>query len=116
MMAEHSHEPIYSRYERILEDKRRKQEAIEDQKKQREEQEYEAYMAEFQSHHKVPDSKRTPEEFYEGMKLWKERKQHEAQEIAQRNKNKELDGITFQPTINKNSERLLGNKKRVPIY
>ena len=50
------------------------------------------------------------------MKAWKDKKDQEANQIAESNRSKELIGVTFQPVINKNSKKMLSNKPRVPIY
>ena len=46
----------------------------------------------------------------------KEKKEMQAIKEAEKNKEKELVGATFQPHINENSKKLLGNKPRVPIH
>lgn len=69
-----------------------------------------------QAHSKIPENLRSSEQFYQNMKQWQQKKQQQVTSEAEKNKDKELIGATFKPQINKTSQKILGNKPRVPIY
>ena len=49
------------------------------------------------------------------MQLWKERIEKNRASELQRKQEKELEGYTFKPVLNKKSVRMAKNQKRQPI-
>lgn len=110
-------EPIYERYERVLNQKERKLEEERLRIKKQKEEEEELFFREFEERNKRPDKVRTVDEFYDSLVRWKEKKIEKNNEKLESNKKVELSAATFQPEINGRSKRLMDKKPpREPIH
>lgn len=58
---------------------------------------------------------RDSEAYFKDMQLWKERIEKNRASELQRKQEKELEGYTFKPVLNKKSVRMAKNQKRQPI-
>lgn len=113
--AETGQRPIYERFQKIVDNKKKRIEENEELKKQREEEEYESFLTEFKQHCRVVSEPRDPESYFKEMLSWKEKLEKEKEVKREQKKDKELENHTFKPTLNKKSVRMLKNQKRQPI-
>ena len=71
-MKEVGHEPIYNRYEKVLEAKKKKEKEIEEMKKKQKEDEEAVFMEELNRHMRRPETVRNYSAYYDEMVKWKE--------------------------------------------
>lgn len=73
-------------------------------------------MEEFKKHSKIqPDECRDTQTYFHDMMAWKSKLEKDRDEKVKQKEQKATEGYTFKPEINKRSERLVKNQKRVPI-
>jgi hypothetical protein len=115
LAREVGYEPIYNRYEKLMEQKKKRLEEIEEQKKRQKEEEESLFMEELNRHMRRPETVRTYDEYFDEMVKWREKANKQNREKLEQQQSKELEGVTFKPALNTKSKKMVASQNRLPI-
>lgn len=109
------YEPIYTRFEKLMELKKKKEVDIEESKRREKELQEEMFREELNKHMRKPDNIRSYDEYFEEMVRWKEKNNKINKQKLELQLSKQLEGATFKPLLNSKSKMMVASQNRLPI-